>query len=330
VKLLKLMSLGGNLGTVGILDLEGMGCEGIIPNEIGEFKVLKRLHLSLNKITGALPLNIRSLKRIESIDISCNCITGEYDNSYFNDIGDKCANIDFSFNDMSGQIPDCFYLYQALQKLNLSGNRFSGSLPTSIASLTSLRVLKMYNNNLEGNLHEIFSACVSLEEVNLSKNRFSGSPCGAFAKCTALERLNLSRNQLDYDLDIHSLVQLSSLQLLYLDHNSIAGSIGPEICSLKSLKFLNLSHNRLCGVLPTDFGDLVNLEVCVISGNQIIGPVPQSMSQLTNLKDFHVFNQWPSEFTEMPRSFKSFTFRRLYRDALSLEMDSLCWRQHTM
>lgn len=164
--------------------------------------------------------------------------------------------------------------------------------------------------------------------MNLSRNGFTGDPLVAFFNCQLLKRLNLAYNKFACDFSTSSLVGLSSLELLYMNDNSVTGAIGSAICTLERLRFLNLSDNHLCGVLPADFGNLVNLELCVLSDNQITGPVPASMSRLTNLRDFHIFNQWPSEAVALPREHKSFAFKRLYLDSLSLHIDSLCWQQH--
>ena len=220
--------------------------------------------------------------------------------------------------------------FQSLQVLNLSGNKFAGSLPKSLSCLVSLRQIKLYNNQLEGQLPDVFSTCTALEEVNLSQNLFKGDPLEVFARCLSLKRLNLAYNRFDEDLNSSMLSGMTSLELLYLNHNQITGRIGPEICLLKGLKLLNVSNNRLIGMLPSAFGDLTRLEVCVMSANEINGPVPASMSQLINLKDFHIFSQWPSEAHAVSREFKSYTYHRLYTAALQLGLDTLCWKEYGM
>jgi Leucine-rich repeat (LRR) protein len=169
---------------------------------------------------------------------------------------------------------------------------------------------------------------VAIEDINLSQNKFFGSPLDVFSNCINLKRLNLSNNLFDKELNISLISGLNSLELLYLQNNSIKGEIENQISCLVSLRFFNLSNNQIKGKLPPNFGELRKLETCILSNNQIIGPIPKSLSEICNLKDFHIFNQWPSESMSLPREFKSLTYRRLYKDALLLRFDSLSWDEH--
>ena len=315
-----------NLGAVGVLDLDGMGCEGTLPEDIGVFNKLKQLRMSVNTITGTIPSNANKMQRIEIFDLSGNQLSGEYDDECFSGMGPTCTNFDISFNEISGVIPECWETFTMLETLNLSGNQFVGRLPASFSNLVKLKHLKLYDNQLEGTLPDVFQNCLNLEEINVSENKLGGShPLSLFSKCLKLKRIHLGYNQFDGDLNISCLADLKDLEFLYVNHNHFTGTIESELCQLKKLKFINFSNNRLTGVLPEDFGNLQRLEICIFSENQIQGPVPRSMSLLTNLRDFHIFNQWRSEHMELPREFKSYTYQRLYHDAIKLHIDSLCW-----
>ena len=315
-----------NMGAVGVVDLDGMGCEGTLPSDLGGFNKLKQLRMGTNCIRGTIPFSTNKMERIEIFDLSGNQLSGEYNDECFSGMGPTCTEFDISHNEIMGTIPECWETFAMLETLNLSGNQFVGKIPISISHLVKLKHLKLYDNQLEGDLPNIFESCLDLEEVNISQNKLRGSNIlSLFSKCKKMKRLHLGYNEFDGDLNLPSLSELKDLEFLYLNHNRFTGTIEPEICQLYELKFLNFSNNSITGILPKDFGNLRRLEICVLSENKIQGPVPASMSLLTNLRDFHIFNQWKSEHMELPREFKSYTFQRLYSDSLKLHIDSLCW-----
>ena len=50
------------------------------------------------------------------------------------------------------------------------------------------------------------------------------------------------------------------------------------IGQLSSLQSLNLESNSLSGPIPTSFGNLQSLDVLMLSINKLIGPIPDTMS----------------------------------------------------
>jgi len=322
---LKLQRVIENLGTLGIIDIEGFGCDGELPRQIGQLRGLKKVNLSMNRIKGVIPSSLSELKKIEVLDLSSNVIDGEVESDWLTEISLHAVVVDLSFNNLSGNLPNAFMKFETLMSLNLSGNSFSGVLPTSFSFMKALKILKMYHNELIGELPDVFSTCTYLIEVNLSQNKFTGDPLRVFARNFHLQKLILNDNLFDTSLHGTFLRKLADLEVLYLQNNRISGGIGLEICSLMNLKMLNMSNNRLGGCLPEEFGNLENLEICILSNNSIIGPVPRSLSKLKKLKDFHIFRQWPCETLYVPREFSAFTHQRLYSDAIALHVDSLCW-----
>lgn len=122
-----------------------------------------------------------------------------------------------------------------------------------------------------------------------------------------------------------NVLELRRLDLLYLQHNRISGTIPPELCLLVRLQRLNLSHNNLRGVIPHNVGELINLESFLLTGNNIVGPVPTSISCLTKLRDFHVFRSYPSEMTMQSAAFDKKSFDRVYQFGPSVGINSVHW-----
>jgi len=84
-------------------------------------------------------------------------------------------DLNLSFNEFEGPIPDVFHCMRELTHLNLSGNNLIGEIPSSISCLTELQELKLYNNQLSGNIPAGMSALQNLVRVNPSQNRYSNN-----------------------------------------------------------------------------------------------------------------------------------------------------------
>ncbi len=91
------------------------------PSDVLKHMSIKSLDLSQNKLTGALPAEIRFLQNLETLDISDNRMTG-----LPAEIGQlpKLRVLDASNNELTG-IPHELGNLQTLEILDLSGNNIS-------------------------------------------------------------------------------------------------------------------------------------------------------------------------------------------------------------
>lgn len=99
------------------LDLSGRGLTSV-PQDIFTRTDLERLNLSSNKLSGALPAEVRHLKRLRVLDLS--------------------------YNDFTGVPAEVGQLHE-LQVLDLSHNRLTG-LPYELGNLINLEVLDLRGN----------------------------------------------------------------------------------------------------------------------------------------------------------------------------------------
>jgi Leucine-rich repeat (LRR) protein len=99
------------------LDLSKSGLEKL-PSNVWSMTSLEELNLSNNRLTGALPAEIRQLRNLRILDASNNLMTG---------------------------VPAEIGQLTKLQELNLSNNQLTG-LPSELGNLTSLRVLDLRGN----------------------------------------------------------------------------------------------------------------------------------------------------------------------------------------
>lgn len=105
-----------------VLDLSGQGLSSL-PSYVLDRGELEELDLSDNKLTGALPAEIRFLKRLKKLEMSNNQMTG-----IPAEIGQlsELEEINYSNNEITG-LPLEIGNLKKLRILNLSGNDFSES-----------------------------------------------------------------------------------------------------------------------------------------------------------------------------------------------------------
>nr|GMD67245.1 receptor-like protein 12 [Ipomoea batatas] len=118
-----------------VIDFSNNGFWGLIPSIPPE---VESFHLSHNKFSG-------------SISFLCT------DTNHFT------ASLDLSYNQLSGEIPNCFENYTDLVVLNLANNYFSGKLPHSLGFLQRLLSLHLRNNNFTGKFPRSLQNCTSFE-----------------------------------------------------------------------------------------------------------------------------------------------------------------------
>ncbi|CAL9218026.1 unnamed protein product [Arabidopsis halleri] len=85
------------------------------------------------------------------------------------------TSIDFSENQLHGQIPDSIGLLKELRNLNMSSNAFTGHIPSSFANLTNLESLDLSQNKISGEIPPELGTLSSLAWINVSHNLLVGS-----------------------------------------------------------------------------------------------------------------------------------------------------------
>ncbi|KAK9161996.1 hypothetical protein Syun_002898 [Stephania yunnanensis] len=154
------------------LDLSSNNFEGSLPNFP---KGMDFISLSKNNFTGAIPLTIcnSSWRRI---DLSHNQISGEIPSCFFNSIMDRypISVVDLSKNKLQGMIPDTFGSECSLEGLNLNGNQLEGPLPRSLVNCRGLVVLDFGNNQIDDTFPFWLEHLESLQVLMLQSNKFHG------------------------------------------------------------------------------------------------------------------------------------------------------------
>ncbi|KAG2579210.1 hypothetical protein PVAP13_6NG248500 [Panicum virgatum] len=85
-----------------------------------------------------------------------------------------------------------------------------------------------------------------------------------------------------------SIAELTTLQELVLDGNTISGGIPEALGNISSLTILNLGNNIFNGSIPDSLGRLQKLQILDLSENLLTGEIPVSLSNLSSLHDINL------------------------------------------
>ncbi|XP_019093282.1 PREDICTED: probable LRR receptor-like serine/threonine-protein kinase At4g36180 [Camelina sativa] len=334
------------------LSLQDSFMEGPFPfEEIKDLTNLKLLDLSKNKLNGTM-LGLNHLKMLEALDLSYNFFSSIMELQVVCEMK-NLQELNLLGNYFVGQLPLCFGRLNKLRVLDFSSNQLSGNLLSSFNSLESLEYLSLLDNNFTGvfsfdllsnltklkvfklsstseikaesNLVPRFQLSVvvlrvcSLEKIpffllyqknlrliDLSRNRLSGNvPTWLLANNPTLEVLQLQKN-------LFTIFQMPTivhnLQFLDFSVNHISGPFPDHIGhALPHLVRMNGSNNGFQGHIPSSMGEMVNITFLDLSYNNFSGNLPRSFVtgcfSLQHLKLSH--NKFSGHFLPRGTSFTS-------------------------
>jgi len=129
----------------------------------------------------------------------------------------------------------------------------------------------------------------SVSSINLTRVGLKGTlQTFNFSLLPNILVLNMSHNSLSGSIP-PQIEHLSNLNTLDLSTNKLSNSIPNTICNLSKLKYLNLSVNGLSGPIPNEVGNLHSLLTFDIFTNNLSGPIPPSLGTLPLLESIHLF-----------------------------------------
>ncbi len=142
----------------------------VIPSEISNLNLLKRLEVQKTDLTGTIPSELTSLSDLETLVLSFGNLTGYLPT----DIGNlsKLRNIWISSNQLQGPIPASFWDLSDLETVNLGNNNLVSILSPLIENLSNIREFQVHNNNLSGVIPDTIENLSNLEVLGLSRNNF--------------------------------------------------------------------------------------------------------------------------------------------------------------
>ncbi|KAF8391158.1 hypothetical protein HHK36_023459 [Tetracentron sinense] len=256
---------------------------------------LTHLNLSYSVFSGQIPLEISSLTKLISLDLSRNAIWLKPEKSSLRTLVQRLTNLrelNLESVNISTVVLDLLPNFSALTSLNLRFCQLHGIFPQSIFLLPNLQSLIVSDNlDLIVYLPEFHSSS-SLRFLDLSNTRFTGELPDSISK-------------------------LKLLNALYLEACNLSGSIPSSIGNLTQLVELDLSNNQLSGVIPSSLANLTHLKRLSLWSNQLTGPIsllldgnslseaiPRSVSKLINLEYLYLYSNNFSGTMELSAFFK--------------------------
>ncbi|RWR73556.1 putative LRR receptor-like serine/threonine-protein kinase [Cinnamomum micranthum f. kanehirae] len=247
--------------------------------------VLKSLYLSDNHFDdSSLPMCMENFSLLENLDLSRNNLSGHFGNSISGLKRLQELYLESNLLTDDGISPWISNL-TSLTYLGLENNKLKGSdTMRGLCELSALNSLYLRDNHLSS-----FPMCMGnfslLEELDLSQNNLSGLFGSALPGLKQLWLLDLRSNHLTDDGISPWISNLTSLNILYLENNTLKGSDNMRgLCGLSALTSLSLNDNYLSS-LPICMGNFSLLENLNVSGNNLSSLFGNSIPGLKQLQE---------------------------------------------
>ncbi|BAD53122.1 HcrVf1 protein-like [Oryza sativa Japonica Group] len=120
------------------------------PNDFNDGYYVKYHNSLLVVVKGQELYYTSTLVYMVGLDFSCNNLGGDIPEEITSLVGLK--NLNFSHNHLTGNIPEKIGLLRYVESLDLSFNMISGEIPSSLSDMASLSYLNLSFNNLSGRI----------------------------------------------------------------------------------------------------------------------------------------------------------------------------------
>ncbi|KAM5552264.1 hypothetical protein ABKV19_026900 [Rosa sericea] len=177
--------IGSKVSTFRVLQLQSNSLSGHIPRHLCSLPSLQILDLSHNRFSGTIPNCLNKLTSLiygsyggwisarVNFEVTTVTVKGRA-SEYLENNARLLFIIDFSHNDLEGEIPEEISSLVGLATLNLSMNQLSGNIPSRIGNLHLLETLDLSQNQLSGQIPQSLASLTFLSHLNLSCNKLTG------------------------------------------------------------------------------------------------------------------------------------------------------------
>jgi kinase len=227
------------------LDISDNNFNGTIPASLSKLWNLRYLDVFNNNITDTFPTSLYLCGSLQYLSLSRNHFHGDLLADIGHSLPPNLSTFFISHNKFNGTIPASLLRRRNLLHLRFSDNLFVGTIPVELGELTSLRLLA-----LRGNLFD------------------AGELPVLFSKLTNLERLCVTVQPR------RTLLEMRELEVLFLDNNSLTGSIPLGLWRLKKLEYLSMYVNNFTGNLVVDGFAAVRLKFIAFWNSKLAGTIP--------------------------------------------------------
>ncbi|ENN77688.1 hypothetical protein HUJ04_013469 [Dendroctonus ponderosae] len=196
-----------------------------------------------------------------------NCTLKIIESNTFDLSGNMIRVLDISNSGVEMLKPKAFMGLVFLQHLQLNNNQIRSIFPGTFIGTKKIEQLNLENNEISILVEGGFAELLQLSVLNLRSNNIKIIDPHAFSGLQKLVLLDLGFNQIT---DLHqSLVNLTALEVLKMEHNLIHQLSGSEFSSLANLYQLNLSANLLVDNFTIHMQPGNQLKSLSLSHNQI-------------------------------------------------------------
>ncbi|KAG6632767.1 hypothetical protein CIPAW_12G000700 [Carya illinoinensis] len=175
---------------------------GSIPKVLFNSSSLLTLDIGDNNFTGNISIEIKQLQVLRILLLSGNhfteveikFVTKYRPSSYKGSILGYMSGLDFSCNNLTGDIPPTLGQISSLHALNLSYNQLTGKILTTFSKLALLESLDLSHNSLSGEIPSALIDLTFLEVFNVVNNNLSGKVPDMKAQFGTFEKSNYEGN----------------------------------------------------------------------------------------------------------------------------------------
>lgn len=168
-----------------------------------------------------------------------------------------------------------------VQQIDLTSNHLVGTLPHEVFELPYIESIVVRNNaDLDMSFERIGEA-QHLKNLVISSTAVRSIQ--GIEAASALEEFHLTDLELSGPFPTE-LLQLTTLEGLYVNFNKFTGTLPAGIGALTNLQQLYLFQNDLTGQIPTEIGKLSALRTLAMASNAFGGTLPTELGLLTRIQ----------------------------------------------
>ncbi|CAK9159023.1 unnamed protein product [Ilex paraguariensis] len=178
---------------------------GVLPQWIGNMSSLMEISLAKNQLQGPIPVELCKLDKLQFLDLSENSLSGSLPacfnppnithNSLSSSIPRCLANMTFGSNHAKYFVKQGGIL-DLMSGIDFSCNQLIGEIPPQIGNINQLHMLNLSHNILTGSIPATFSNLRYIESLDLSYNHLNRSIPSKFTELNSLEVFSVAHNNL--------------------------------------------------------------------------------------------------------------------------------------